>query len=137
MDDQDRGFGNFGKRDGAMRGLPLDRERPGGGVVFRLDLSGGFQTFGQPCQALEVFGMNHDQRAEPACRSQNFENLSVGQTHRLVGHINLERRAAGLDKSRQLLAEHRACRVRHDEVECIVHVGFASSPAMIVGNGFP
>ena len=131
-----RRFGDLGQRNGAVGGFALHRERPRDCVVFRLDLAGCLQTLRQPSKALEIFSMNHNQRAEAAGGGKHFKNLAIGQAHRFVGHIDLERRAARFDQRGQFLPEHCSGRVRHHQMKRVVDIGFAGGAAVIVGNRF-
>ena len=51
-----------------------------------------------------VLRVNHDERVLAARGRQHLKNLPVVEPEGVVGHVDLERRVAGSNQRRQLLA---------------------------------
>ena len=85
---------SLGQRDGAMRRLALDRDRPRRGVIMRRGLAGALQPLGQEADGVVVLGMHHDQRAGLARHAHDVEHFDVGERQALIGHEHLERGVA-------------------------------------------
>ena len=84
-----------------------------------------------------VLRMNHDERAIAPRRGQHLENLPIVELERVIGRVDLERRVAGLDQRRQLLAGDLLGRIGNDQVERVVDSGLGVRAGVIVLNHLP
>ena len=125
MHDHDRHVDEFGKRDGAVRCLALDRDRPRRGVVVRRRLAGPLEPVGEKADRVVVLGVHHHQRAGLARDRHDLQHLEIGEREPLVGHEHLERGVAVRDQRGQFLAQHLLGRVGDDEVKGDVDVAVA------------
>lgn len=132
MEDVDRRVEEFGQRDDAVAGFPLDRWRLGPGVVPGSSQACLLQRLGEECDGRVVFGVDTDEGAATAGKRQHLERLRVIQHDVVIGEENLERTMSLLDQSRQFV-QHGRRGVRDDHVEGIVDQRLPG-PAMIVAQ---
>ena len=132
--DEHRGARQPGQRNGAVRGLPFRKGRPRRGVMPGLGVPCRQQPAGLPRDGVAVLRVHEDDGPEAGGGGEDVEHLAVGQLQRLVGHVDLQRRAALRDQIRQVLAQHGLGGIRHDEMEPVVDEGPALGRAVIAGH---
>jgi hypothetical protein len=109
----------------------------GRGVIFRRPAAGGQKLLGQPADDVVVLGVDHDHGAFGPGEGQHVEHLTVVELQGVVGQVDLEGGIAVADEGRQLLTQDLLRRVRHDQVEGVIHIGLAFGPRVVVRDHLP
>ena len=104
------------------------------GVVARQRVALLHHAPGEPGDHAVVLGVHHDERPVAPRGGHHVEDLLVHEAHALVGHEDLERADARLDRRRQVGAERLRVRVGDDQVKAVVDHRLRLRALVVVGE---
>ncbi len=103
-------------------------------MELRRDVPPREQALRDPANHVVVLGVHHHQRAFFAGNGHHIEQLRVVELQLVVGHVDLERRDAGSDRSWQIDRQGLLVGIGQDQVEGVIDHRLRCGPLCVVGD---